>query len=522
MNRPSLALFGAGRWGQKLLERLHALDVLHTVVVRQPEKYHAWQERYPTVEWANDPMVVWQNPAISGVVIATPPSTHKDLVEAALQHGKHVLCEKPLTLSLADAQALIALSKRQQRCIAVGHILRYHPAIQKIRSLLAQGYIGRLHTIESERLGFAAYPLWEDVIWGLAIHDLDLLPWLVEAEPEAVTVEGSRPLQGNLLEAVQISMRFPYGIRGFIRASWRSPHRRRTLTLTGTEGILVFQEDFPQGQLLHYPIQTQWLKGQAPVLALTSEPNPLPYPTDEPLILELSDFIRSIQEHRSPVTAAETVLGAIRLAERLSRQLDPQVAPPLPYFVHPTAILDEDIEVGAGTKIWHFSHVLKGSRIGRDCVLGQNVVVGPFVRIGNNCKIQNNVSLYYGVELEDGVLCGPSCVFTNDKYPRAFIERRNEFLMTRVRRGATIGANATIMCGVVIGQFAMVGAGAVVTQDVPDHALVLGNPARQVGWVCTCGETLDKLREGIWQCKRCNLLYEETLKGLAVCAHTQP
>jgi UDP-2-acetamido-3-amino-2,3-dideoxy-glucuronate N-acetyltransferase len=143
--------------------------------------------------------------------------------------------------------------------------------------------------------------------------------------------------------------------------------------------------------------------------------------------------------------------------------------------------------------------------------------------VGNNCKIQNNVSLYYGVELEDGVLCGPSCVFTNDKYPRAFIERRNEFLQTRVRRGATIGANATIMCGTTIGRFAMVAAGAVVTQDVPDHALVVGNPARQVGWVCECGETLEeKQPDSLYYCERCDLYYQRTLKGLEKILQANP
>lgn len=516
MNQPFIALFGAGRWGKKLLERLYSLGVLRTVVVRSLDKHQEEKARYASLEWTTEPTAVWKDPAIQAVVIATPALTHPSLVKEALQHGKHVLCEKPLAFSTAQAQSLIALAREEKRLLAVGHVLRYHPAIQQIRLLLAKGYIGRLHTIESERTSFASFPLTEDVVWGLAIHDLDLLPWLVGEAPDKATVEGSRPLQGSQLDSAQIVLRFPSGVRGIIRASWRSPQRKRTLTLTGTDGILVFEEDFPKGQLLHYPIQTQWLASREPVLTLPPTPTCLAYPEEEPLTLELLDFIRCVQTQQVPAAAAETVLETIRLAEKLSRQLDPQLAPPLPYFVHPTALIDEDVEIGPGTKIWHFSHILKGSRIGRDCVLGQNVVVGPLVRIGNNCKIQNNVSLYYGVELEDGVLCGPSCVFTNDKYPRAFIERRNEFLMTRVRRGATIGANATIMCGVVIGQFAMVGAGAVVTQDVPDHALVLGNPARQVGWVCTCGETLEKHNSDLWLCKRCNLFYKETLKGLAL------
>src|SRR5579871_2383807 len=164
---------------------------------------------------------------------------------------------------------------------------------------------------------------------------------------------------------------------------------------------------------------------------------------------------------------------------------------PAEYFVHPTAIVDAGVEIGSGTRIWHFSHVLGGSKIGRDCVIAQNVMIGPDVRIGNGCKIQNNVSLYKGVTLEDDVFCGPSAVFTNVTSPRAFIERKNEFRPTLVKRGATIGANATVICGITIGRFAMIAAGATVTKDVPAFALVVGAPARFRAWVGKSGERLN-------------------------------
>lgn len=159
-------------------------------------------------------------------------------------------------------------------------------------------------------------------------------------------------------------------------------------------------------------------------------------------------------------------------------------------FIHESAYVDQPSEIGEGTKIWHFVHVLPGTRIGRDCVLGQNVMAGPDVTIGDNCRIQNNVSLYRGVTLEDGVFCGPSCVFTNVLTPRAEIERKEEFSATRVGRGATIGANATIVCGNSLGEYCMVAAGAVVTRDVPAYALVAGVPARRIGWVSRAGERL--------------------------------
>jgi UDP-2-acetamido-3-amino-2,3-dideoxy-glucuronate N-acetyltransferase len=160
------------------------------------------------------------------------------------------------------------------------------------------------------------------------------------------------------------------------------------------------------------------------------------------------------------------------------------------FFVHPTAIVDDGAQIGAGTKIWHFSHVLGGTVIGERCVLGQNVVIGPDVKIGNGCKLQNNVSVYKGVTLEDDVFCGPSMVFTNVINPRAFIERKDEFRPTLVKKGATIGANATIVCGNTIGEYAMIGAGAVVTKDIPAYALVIGAAARRIGWVSKSGDRL--------------------------------
>jgi UDP-2-acetamido-3-amino-2,3-dideoxy-glucuronate N-acetyltransferase len=178
------------------------------------------------------------------------------------------------------------------------------------------------------------------------------------------------------------------------------------------------------------------------------------------------------------------------------------------YFVHESSYVDDGATVGKGTKIWHFCHVMPGAEIGAGCSLGQNVVVMPGTKIGNNVKIQNNVSIYEGVVLEDDVFCGPSCVFTNVTTPRSHVSRRAEYVQTLVRRGATIGANATVVCGITMGEFAFVGAGAVVTSDVPAHALMVGVPARRVGWMCHCGERLH-VTGGEAACERCGSRYRE-------------
>jgi UDP-2-acetamido-3-amino-2,3-dideoxy-glucuronate N-acetyltransferase len=175
-------------------------------------------------------------------------------------------------------------------------------------------------------------------------------------------------------------------------------------------------------------------------------------------------------------------------------------------FIHPSAVVDADATIGEGTRIWHFCHVGSGAHVGARCVLGQNVYVAGSVRIGDRCRIQNNVSLYDGVSLEDDVFVGPSVVFTNVERPRAFLSRRTEFQPTRIGRGSTLGANATIVCGVRIGAYGFVAAGAVVTRDVPAHALVQGVPARQVGWVCRCGRDLIEdptPTGGGWSCPDC-------------------
>jgi UDP-2-acetamido-3-amino-2,3-dideoxy-glucuronate N-acetyltransferase len=184
---------------------------------------------------------------------------------------------------------------------------------------------------------------------------------------------------------------------------------------------------------------------------------------------------------------------------------------PSKYFAHPTAVIDEGCEIGAGTKIWHFSHIMPKCKIGENCNLGQNVVVSPEVVLGKNVKVQNNVSIYTGVTCEDDVFLGPSMVFTNVINPRSAVNRKNQYAKTLVGKGATIGANATVICGHNIGKYAFIGAGAVVTKDVPDYALIVGNPARQTGWMSEYGHKLSFDEKGIALCAENGEKYQ--LKG---------
>jgi UDP-2-acetamido-3-amino-2,3-dideoxy-glucuronate N-acetyltransferase len=186
-------------------------------------------------------------------------------------------------------------------------------------------------------------------------------------------------------------------------------------------------------------------------------------------------------------------------------------------WAHPTACVDEGCSIGEGTRVWHFSHIMPGATLGKRCILGQNVFVANGVRLGDHVKVQNNVSIYEGVELEDYVFCGPSCVFTNVINPRSEIVRKDEYRGTLVKRGATIGANATIICSVTIGRYAFIGAGAVVRADVPDYALMLGVPARQQGWMSRHGHRLSRGADGFFVCPQSGWRYEERTKQLLRC-----
>ena len=280
-------------------------------------------------------------------------------------------------------------------------------------------------------------------------------------------------------------------------------------------------------KLVIYSHSIDW-RNRLPI-AHKGEGQAVPIPAEEPLRNECEHFIESIVTRRTPRTDGNNGVKVLEVLDACERSLHSQAASvqvheaATQYFADPTAVIDSGSEIGSGTRIWHFSHVMTGSRIGSNCNLGQNVVISPSVTVGDRVKIQNNVSVYTGVELEDDVFCGPSVVFTNVINPRSHVERKNEYKRTLVRQGASIGANATIVCGVVLGQYCFVGAGAVVTRDVPDYALVVGIPATQIGWVCVCGVRLQEANK--IKCGECgrNYLIEdgycrETVQSTAVAA----
>jgi UDP-2-acetamido-3-amino-2,3-dideoxy-glucuronate N-acetyltransferase len=252
-------------------------------------------------------------------------------------------------------------------------------------------------------------------------------------------------------------------------------------------------------------------------------PERVSIPYAEPLKLECEHFLDCIEKRKPALTNGEEGLRVLKVLNASERSLNENglrinlksdsglsSQDKESYSIHPTSQVDEGAEIGTGTKIWHFSHIIAGSKIGKSCSIGQNVVIGPDVTVGNGCKIQNNVSVYKGVTFEDYVFCGPSAVFTNVINPRAEIKRMSEIKPTLIKKGASLGANCTIVCGHTIGRYAFIAAGAVVTRDVPDYALMIGNPARQKGWLCQCGNKLG----GKYKCPQCGNKYKKSKQGL--------
>ena len=488
-----ICVVGCGYWGKNLVRNFAELGALAAICDPDRAAAERLAGAYGVPVAGLDAAL--GDAAIEGVAIAAPAALHADLARRAIAAGKHVFVEKPLSLAIADAEELCALAEARDRRLMVGHLLQYHPGFIRLRRLVAEGALGRLQYIYSNRLNLGKVRREEDILWSFAPHDLSMILSLVGDEPSEVTAEGGYYLHRRVADVTTTQLAFPGGERAHVFVSWLHPFKEHKLVVIGDRAMAVFDDGEPWSRkLVLYPHKIEW-RAALPV-PQRAEAEPVPLDEAEPLALECRHFLECIATGARPRTDGAEGLRVLRVLTSASLALK-QNAEPLPapaarndVQIHRSAVVDEPCEIGAGTRIWHFSHILARTRIGRDCTLGQNVMVGPEVSLGNHCKIQNNVSIYKGVTLEDDVFCGPSCVFTNVDNPRAAIERKDEFRPTLVKRGATIGANATIVCGHTLGEYSFVAAGAVVTRDVPAFALMAGVPARRIGWMSHDGERL--------------------------------
>jgi UDP-2-acetamido-3-amino-2,3-dideoxy-glucuronate N-acetyltransferase len=433
--------------------------------------------------------------------------------------------EKPLCLHLSEADELVRLAEAHSRILMVGHLLQYHPCVQALHARLAQGELGKLHYITSNRLNLGKIRREENALWSFAPHDISVILSLAGHQlPDHVRCTGGGYLNHGVADTTLTALRFPGGIRAHVFVSWLNPFKEQKLTVVGSSGMAVFDDTKPWAEkLVIYRDYLTWTDGQT-ATANKSVAEPVAVPESEPLRNECQHFIDCCETRKKPRTDGTEGLRVLSVLHAAQRSLDTEgeainptsVSAKADYYVHPTAAVDEGAMVGKGTKIWHFSHVMPRAKIGERCILGQNVNVDGGT-IGNNVKIQNNVSVYTGVVIEDDVFLGPSCVLTNVTNPRSQVIRHSLYETTLIKKGATIGANATIVCGVTVGRYAFVGAGSVVTKDVQDYALVVGNPARQTGWMSRHGQALKPGKNGVMVCPEAGLRYQENGSGQLRC-----
>lgn len=511
-DRPRVAVIGSGYWGKNLVRNFHELGALAAICDSDAATRRSFQATYPACRTFGRYDEILTDETIQAVAIATPAETHAGMVRQALLAGKDVFVEKPLSLSISEGRALTDLARERQRILMVGHLLWYHPAVLKLKELIDGGELGRIQYIYSNRLNLGKIRREENILWSFAPHDISVILGLVGELPEAVQAQGGNYLHQQIADVTVSLLSFRSGVKAHIFVSWLHPFKEQKLIVVGDRKMAVFNDVEPKDKLLLYPHSIDW-KNQIPV-ANKAEAQPVEFTPGEPLRAECLHFLECLATRTRPRTDGEEGLRVLTVLQQCQDALEAKGQSQItllaesakPYFAHESAFIDEGAEVGEGTSIWHTSHVLKGSRIGKNCKIGQNVVIGPNVHIGAGVKVQNNVSVYEGVTLEDYVFCGPSMVFTNVFNPRSEIPRMRELKPTLVKRGATLGANCTILCGLTIGQYAFIGAGAVVTKDVPDYALVTGNPARATGWMCACGVKLKGTASKV-VCPSCHTCY---------------
>jgi UDP-N-acetyl-2-amino-2-deoxyglucuronate dehydrogenase len=434
------------------------------------------------------------------VSICSPNYLHDAHVRFALRIGADAICEKPLVLNPWNITALEDIAKETKKNINTILQLRLHPAIEALKEHIDKAPDDKVFDIDLTYItsrGHWYMTSWKGVesksggiVHNIGIHFFDILSWIFGGVKKNIVHVYEPTRSGGFLELDRARVKWFLSLNGNdlpLVPKPGEPMTYRSLMIDGKE--IDFTDGFTN---LHTESYRQILAGNG--FGLKDVRNSV----------EIVSEIRNTK----PDGFSCNYHPLLKRSNVCSRKENKNHSTKPDYLVHGTSIVDDSAQIGEGTNIWHFSHIMKDVKIGKRCVLGQNVYAGPGVIIGDGCKIQNNVSIYNSVTLEDEVFCGPSCVFTNVYNPRAFIERKNEFLPTLVKKGATIGANATIVCGTTIGKYAFIGAGAVVIKDVEDYAIVVGVPTNQIGWVCRCGTKLKTFdTNNTAKCESCNCKY---------------
>lgn len=489
-----LGLIGGGYWGKNLIREFNKIGFLDTICEINPVLINQYKIDYPNLNITDNYTDMLLR--VDAVCVSLPAEMHYKFAHEALLMNKDVYVEKPITLNVDEAEELVKLAKERNCILMVGHLLHYHPAIEKIKEILPS--LGKIKQITANRLNLGIFRTQENVLWSFAPHDISVILSFCNINnnaynnlPEWVQCTGNSSLTKGVHDITNSIMKINDSYIN-INVNWLNPYKEQKMSIICEKGMLLFDDMEKEHKLKLYNEYMNWSNNINPSpIANKVEPKIIELDLSiSPLEKECRHFMDCCYNRTKPITDGEEGIRVLKVLNYLSDSLKKHQIINIPnktlgynYFAHETAIVDDGAIIGEGTKIWHYSHICKGAIIGKNCNIGQNVFIAGGAVLGDNCKVQNNVSIYAGVEAGDYVFFGPSCVLTNDINPRGMYSKNGEYIKTKLEDGVTLGANCTIVCGNTIGKHALIGAGAVVTKSVDNYSIMVGNPAKLIGTI---------------------------------------
>lgn len=491
----NLALIGGGYWGKNLIRDFYKLESLHTVCDIDTNLLSKHKSNYPEIETTTDWNIALSNANIDRVCIALPAHLHYTFAKKSLEAGKHVYVEKPITLDITQAEELNKIAKEKNLILMVGHLLQYHPGIEKIKSIIKKGTIGNVKQIVANRFSLGIFRTFENVLWSFAVHDISVILSLCnDMLPNSVVCNGMSNITSGVQDITNSVLKYDDKYVS-LNVNWLSPYKEQKLSIVGTKGMLVFDDVEKKITIVPEFVKYENEINPHNPVAIKNNSYVETFDTSEyPLTKECKHFIFCCNYKNNvgpvtPFTNGDEGVRVLKVLTKLQESLDNNgkemqfKTSTNTVFIHETAVVDEGAIIGEGSKIWHYSHICKGAQIGKNCNIGQNVYIAGDAVIGDNCKVQNNVSIYAGVKAGNHVFFGPSCVLTNDINPRCLHSKNGNYVDTILEDGVTLGANSTIVCGNTIKKHSLIGAGAVVCKDVEPYSIVVGNPGKTIGTI---------------------------------------
>jgi len=497
----NIGLIGGGYWGKNLIREFNKSGVLHTICDSDKEVLLKHKNDYPEINVTENWSDIITNDVINAVCISLPAEMHYKYVKEALIANKDVFVEKPITLDLEEAIDLVNIASKYNRILMVGHLLHYHPCIAKIKKLISEDKIGKIINIVCNRLNLGKFRAQENVLWSFAPHDISVCLSLCDnMVPYKMTCHGQIKLQEGIHDITNSIIESCNGVYININVNWLNPYKEQRMVIIGEKGMIEFNDTLEVDKLLLYEDYIEW-SDTTPRYPnpIKNAPTSIPYDTSKsPLLTECEHFISCCQSRKQPITDGDEGVRVLKVLKGLQSSLElggksvylpkntsvPITSMPITSFISDkTSIIDKGAIIGKNTKIWQFTHICSNAKLGENCNIGQNVYIAPGAILGDNCKVQNNVSIYSGVNAGNNVFFGPSCVLTNDINPRSMYPKNGKYIETIICDNVTIGANATIICGIELGRGCFIGAGAVVTKDVEAYSIVVGNPAKKIGLI---------------------------------------